>query len=287
MWPSLRIGFRTGGLLRLKIALVTFSTFLLSCDNQFKSFSNLTEDDALFYTALDAVNDGSFDDAIAACSAMTPGYADGPKVVYLCATAYAGRCGFNTTTMLGWLAPPPTAPIFNWFVQTAITSTTAQSVSDCSTAMGMLETLGVAATRSEDENLFMTLLAIQTIAVVANEYGDITEGGGTDAGFDPCDGVTDLTDANAQIVAAAFWNLNKSLDILTDTTNSYDTFYTTIDGVCTTLAGLGQNLCAEPDSVTITGNPLKGARTLLAEGAAIGLNPGVCGGGNFATCNCP
>jgi hypothetical protein len=293
MWQNFLTAFNAAKnksnrrLVKKSVQIFLLSLFLASngCDNKFTSFANKTDDTSLYYTALIDLRTASYTTAIAACTAMSAGFLSRRDVAVVCASAYAGRCGFTipqTTTRIDtYISTPPAEKLFLYFM-TLITGTTAQSLTDCSTAQSLLRGIGAAALRTSDENALMTLLSLHTISVVLNETADITDDGVVDGGFDAC---TSVNAAQAQEVGLAFWELNQSL-IALSASPFYSTLATGVSGLCTLLTGIGEDLCASATPTSMSVSELKGARSLLKEGAAVGVDQ--CGGGaSLATCNCP
>jgi hypothetical protein len=283
MWRSTRI---------VSKMMVLLLPMTLSCSgNSFEFFADLADDSALYYAAVEALNKGDYDSAIDSCTNLSSGYLNRREARMVCASAFAGRCGFEIldevtflTTYSGLGPPPP--PIFEYYYQ-QLATTTAADMSDCDSAEEILRGIGEAADRNDDENVLMTLLALHKIGVYANELADATEDNLLDGGFDAC---SDLTDAQAEDIAGAFWELNQSASSVT---NSFFTdLATAIAQVCTQLNAFNAtyNFCASatyPESPTITTNYMKGARTIIHEGVLVGV--GSCGAGvpSIANCGCP
>ena len=262
------------------------------CSNNFSSFSDKTSDESLYYEALYALDKAQYTIAINACTTMSATYlASVSKAAEVCSSAYAGRCGFSTATMASnisaYVASGPTQPLFLWFIN-KVSGTTAQNVSDCTTAESILRGIGAASSLTTDQNAYLAMLSIYTIAVVVNESADVTDDGAMDVGFDACNVGGTLTNAYAQNVGLAFWDLNASLTQIS-TNPLFSALATAIQSVCTNLqttSGGNQDLCASLTPTALSAIHLKGARSLVKEGALVGVDQ--CGGGaTFGACDCP
>lgn len=266
------------------MALVLFMN-TVSCSNRFSSFALTTDNESLLYTAKIALRDADYTAAIEACTDMPESFLAEKRVTDVCASAYAGRCGYTLTSMVAdidtYATTLPPEKLFHWFM-TQITGTTATSITDCSAAEDLLRAQGAASDRTDDQNAFMILLSIRTISVIVNETADATDDNVTDGGFDAC---TSISAAQAQALGSAFWELDKSLDELS-ANSFYSALDTAVDGLCTALSGLGEDLCGAASPEGLGTAELKGARSLIKEGAVVGVDQ--CGSdGTLATCNCP
>lgn len=277
--------------------LIVSNIFLLSCGgNSFETFADKTDDDALYYTALLAINDRSWSTAINACTEMSTGFLDKRNTRMVCASAYAGRCGFETLEMIEFVedyassGAPPTNRLLSYAIDN-LTGTTAQDLSDCKQAESFIRGIGVAANRTSDENIFLTLLEIHLLGLYANATADADEAGANDgvvdAGFNAC---TDIDSATASGFAQSYWELNKSVAAIATTNQLFDDLSTAISGVCTALNtyNTDYNLCsptAFPTSPTT--DHQNAARMIVHEGALIGVNSCNTGTNTFLDCGCP
>lgn len=263
---------------------LSFFLYSTGCSNVLSNFSNTEDDISLYYAAREYVRKALYTDALTSCALISPLYLAKPEVTDICASAYAGRCGFNLLDMVSdldtYATTPPAEKIFHWLIL-RYGGTTASSITDCGSAESLIRAQGAASLRTNDQNAFMVMLSLQTIYTVLNETADTDENNILDGGFDACA----ISAANAQVVGSAFWELDKSLDQLA-ALPLYTNLDTAVDALCTALAAIGQDLCAAASPLGLAAAELKGARSLLKEGAATGVNQ--CGGGaSVATCNCP
>ncbi len=254
----------------------------LSCSNALSTFANKTTDEALYYKASNYIDDANYAAAITACAEISVSYLLNTNVATVCASAYAGRCGFTmslTATRVATAIGATTA-VAEWYLQN-LGPFVAQNISDCKSAMLIIHNVGTAASRDNDLNAFAALLAVHTLGVAGDALGDATVDNALDGGFDSCA----LSNANADSIGLAFWELKASAAALA-TTPPFDDIDTAMTAACGVLNGLGQDLCAAADPLALSANERKGAKSILKEGSFFGVDQ--CGGGtSLATCNCP
>lgn len=290
MWLNSLIAFNRSSKFRFA-TVVAILLFSLSCSNQLEVFADKTEDDALLYDVKEGIRKGSYTIAIEACSDMSLSYSNRAEVKELCAMAYAGRCGFTVLGTLDHLAAAVAAPpVFQYYVTTIFSaaSVTAQSVSDCNAAENLLRDIGVAAARTENQNLLMALIAIRKIGLLTDSVADTAAPFTTvDGGFDACA----ITDANADLIGSAFWELDKSLDVIgAAPTSTYNALHVAVDTMCTALSTAVApvlDLCGEVNPEALSAAARNGVRTLIKEGSGFGIDQ--CGGSPplDGVCECP
>lgn len=261
----------------------------ISCSNQFTGFANRTTDESLLSSAQKHLRNADYGDAIAACSYMSDAFIADEDVAMICASAYAGRCGYSFMGMVDDLSAYATAfgldatlTLFEWYI-TQITST-AQQISDCSAAESIIRNLGAASTRTNDQNAFMTLLSLRTIALIADETADANNDGARDG--DVC---ATITAGLGQSLGSAFWELDKSLDELATnlpTNDYYPALDTIVDNFCTALLGLGKDLCGAASPLALGATELHGARSVIKEGLVLGVDQ-CTGNAPVVGCSCP
>ncbi|OFZ11059.1 MAG: hypothetical protein A2Z20_02105 [Bdellovibrionales bacterium RBG_16_40_8] len=285
MWLSLLTVFKRRLMLRTALAYLIL-IFSVSCSNALSNFANKTDDEALYYTALDGIRSADYASAIAACTSMSTSFSGEARSTNLCAAAYAGSCGYSLLTMISdldtYFTTPPPEKLFHWYLTQNLGATQTR-INDCDTAEAKIRSLGPASTRTADQNSFMVMLSIYKIGLVTTDAGDTGNDQILDVGFDAC---TSISDAQAQSIGSAFWELDKSLTAL-----SANLYYSTLAGVvgalCTALNGIGKDLCNATDQTNLSPVELDGARSLIKEGAVVGVDQTGCSGGTVATCNCP
>ena len=266
-----------------KFALfIVFSAFIISCgDNILSELSNENTDAALFEEAKLQMNKGNFTLAVAACADMSATATNNRDVAYTCASAYAGDCGLNFLNFLVAFEAYMAAPVLNvmMFLSSQNHGATATNVTSCATATNLLQSIGAAADRTSTENLLMVFTNLTTLGVMGNTFADTDDDDVRDPAYDTC---TDIVDADAAIVAEAFWEIKESAG----STGIADlaTLATTITTACGTLPG-ANDFCAQVDPDAFTLNETKGAEGLFRE------NTGSFGLGDCnnvpAACVCP
>lgn len=278
------------------VFLIALTIFNLSCGgNVLGAFANQESDEALYFSALNSLNDEDYAGAITTCTEMSDAYLTERKPAALCAAAYAGRCGFTMTSMLTDLAAKPGAtPYLKYFIGLLTYSSGADGTSrmaDCKLAQSMVRNIGAAEDRTNDENAFLVMLSIYQMGVYANALLDKSADNGTAAGGadgDACN-VADMTNAQSDDVALAFWDLDKSLDELSAIA-PFTSIDTVIDAACTLLEGqFTSTICTTTTPTTGTGANRLSIQSAFKEGSAFGVDQGACGGLDVtnAGCRCP
>lgn len=272
-----------GGVLTLTVA------FAPGCSggNFFETFASKDTDEALYRTALDAINAADYQLAIDTCDLMTPAQATTDRGLYICANAYAGACGYTLFTVATQLEGFDDTPhLFEYFMTQNNGATTAK-VTACGEALDRIGMIGTAANRTDDHNYLAILSGLTNMGVILNLYADAStnDDGIPDVGWDACDSAVDLPDADAIQFGKALWEIHRSVTVTASTLT--DPIKTVLDGVSTSIDGIDPTynfLDATADPDAFTANEKKGIRTLIKEGAVLGLS-GYCA--NFTACMCP
>lgn len=284
------------------LSFIAVLTHSVGCSNALTSFAKKDDDLSLNYQVREYIRKERYTDAIDTCALMSDEYLTEASVLELCATAYAGRCGFKLLDRVSnietYASTPPATKLFEWLT-TQIADTTAQSVSDCAAAESLISEIGAAGARSADQNALMVLLSLQTISTAVKVAGDVNNDEALDAGFDDMCDAGDLSAGYAQIIGSAFWQLDKSLDALS-TNTFYTDLDTAVDALCAALDVLAggdgtqdavndNGLCYATSPATLNAARILNARSLIAEGAVVGIDHTGCGGGTIADpgCFCP
>ena len=271
MWQNFRIAFSV---------CVSLS---MGCTNNFETFANKTSDEAKIFDVREDIRKGRYSDAITTCAGMSATLSAQRDVKRLCATAYAGSCGFNFLTVVSNFDAWTGTPDLFLYLMTLVGNKTAANLTDCDTAETTLRSIGTAANRTSDENVFMLLLSLYKVSVALDVVGDTNDDDALDGGFDAC---TTINAANAQSIGSALWELDKSLDELASDP-TYTDVDTAMDLHCTLLVAQGIDLCAASDPTALNATELDGARATIKEGAAFGVDQ--CGADTpvSAGCKCP
>lgn len=254
--------------------------------NLFKSFASTDSDESLYRTTLDAINDGNYQDAIDACALMSTDFAASDKGLYVCASAYAGLCGYSLFTVVNQLSSFSGSPLLFEYFMEQNNGATAAKVTACGQALTKIRAIGTAANRTDDHNYLAILSGLTNMGVILNLYADAStnDDGTPDVGWDACDSATDFLDADAVQFGKALWEIYRSVEATASTLT--DPIKTALDTVSTGIDAIDPTynfLKAAADPAAFTANQKKGIRTLIKEGMALGL--GYCA--NFAVCMCP
>lgn len=285
MFSNMRIAFKFMPVRQIHqlMLMLSFLSYSVGCSNALSSFANKTTDPALYYSVLEAVREAQYSTAISYCGDFSDTYLERTDVITLCASAYAGRCGFSTLDMATFLSNyPATTPKLFPYLLTLIPNATATSSDDCNSAVALLRTIGVASDRTADENAFMVLLALHTVTKVLKESGDANNDDVIDVAYSTC---SNITAGQAQKAGLAFYELDKSLDELS-TNSLYGAIDVIVDALCTALTGLAEDLCAAASPGALSAAERKGIMSVLHEGAVVGIDQNV-DGATIATSNCP
>jgi hypothetical protein len=286
----------------LRRTLIALSALSLSCSNALSNFADKGDDQALYYEVLEHIRQSRFSAAIDTCAEMSTEFVETPKVLQLCAEAYAGRCGFRILDMVNdldtYLTTTPSEKLFHWLM-TKVGTTTAAQATDCESAMSLLYTIGTASLRTRDQNALMVMLSLHSIAATLDVAGDRNtdtplddDDGVLDPGFDDACGA-DLTNEQAEQIGAAFWHLKMSVYVLAASGEPYATLDTSTDALCTAMdwlaGGAGDGLCGATSPSALNAVRLLNARSLIAEGSVVGVDQAGCNGGTIVDpgCNCP
>lgn len=269
----------------LKATLVVAIAFASGCggSNLFKTFAATDSDESLYRTVLDSLNDGNYQNAIDACDLMSPSMATSSRGLYVCANAYAGQCGYTLFTVVNqYEAYAGTPLLFEYFMEQNNGATNAK-ITACGTALSKIRSIGSASARSSDQNYLAILSGLTHAGVILNTLADTDDDATPDPSWDSCNN-TDFPDATARQFGQALWEMYRSSEATQSTLT--DPIKTALDAVSTGIDAVDTTynfLKATADPSAFTANEVKGVRTLVKEGMALGLD--YCA--NFAVCKCP
>lgn len=268
-----------------KYFLFMIAIAVTSCsDNILKEFGNKDTDEALFYSATQNVDSGDYTAALADIARMSTTYAATRDVLYLQASAYAGRCGYNQMTALDNLSGISGNLMFYMMQQYG--GATASQVTDCIAAEDALQSIGVAADRTNKENMFMAMLSLAKMGTILAFNADTNDDNVLDGGFDACAGGS-ISDLHAQHVGISFAEFILSFTAVGSAIGGGS--LTVLNQACTDLGTLGAqyNICDDLNPSDYDADETLATRTIIHEGDALGL--GSCGAGtpNVANCLCP
>lgn len=269
----------------LKATLVVAVAFASGCggSNLFETFAATDSDEALYRTVLDSLNDSQYQKAIDACDLMSPTMASSGRGLYVCASAYAGQCGYTLFTVVDQFTAYGGSPLlFEYFMEQNNGATNAK-VTACGTALAKIRSIGAAASRTSDQNYLAILSGLTHMGVILNTIADTNDDGTPDPAFDSCD-PTDFPDATARQYGQALWEMYRSTEATQSTLT--DPIKTALDGVSAGIDVVDPTynfLKVTANPASFTANEVKGVRTLVKEGMVLGLD--YCA--NFAVCMCP
>ena len=275
-------------LLRSLLMMLILSCMNLSCGgNVLTSFGDRTTDDAILVDIKNYRNAGDYTSAISKFSELSAAATALQENQFLMANIYSESCGLDFLSMTEVLASASSSRLFP-LVMGEMAGSTAMGVSHCIDAETIMYSMDSSFTLSAGEYLFMTFLGLAKIGAILNLNADTDSDGSRDVGFDACDSV-DFPDTYAQHVATAFTLLQTGLVGMAASGDSSGADAATIvTAACTALGSLGPSFdfCGETDSTNITGDKLKGVRSLVKEDNDIGIGDDGCSG-DITTCNCP
>lgn len=266
----------------------------LSCSvNILENFADKNSDEAKFIDAKKLMNDRDYDGAIDKLDETTSSFQNERKVISLRASAYAGRCGMEFVPFAEALGNLGTTRLFNMLAQYYAVATPTDWA-DCITAENLLESLGVATARTNDENILMVLISFAKIGNILSFYTDTNDDGSPEAGYtaDACNtsgtqtADAGLTDADQREVGSGMTLAIEALSEVSGTIDLGADSLTDVSGACTTLAGINPSydFCSITDPTLFTADHLQAIRSLIREDSSIGVGSCV---GDVSACLCP
>ena len=275
----------------LYFGIVLAILFSIGCStNILESFADTQSDEALLFRAKTKINSGDYDTALTYFTSMSAEFLTRRDVIAVRASAYAGKCGLNFLSLVNGLSNMGSTRLFVLLMQqyTGGTTTTRDA---CITAETLMQTISTSyASRTSDENLFLSLIDLTKMGNVFARLADANSDDALDAGFDACDG-TDLPDADVREIGTAINLMRTSLSGVSGTT--FGSFASSVNSICASWPGgmlASYNFCVDGSNnaiftgSTFTANQLKGIRSLVNENSAVGL--GSCTG-DITACACP
>ncbi len=263
-----------------------------SCSvNILENFADKNSNEALYYDALELINDGDYTGALEKIALMTASYTANREVITLKASAYAGICGLNFLSFVEALKNIGSTRLFP-FLLSAFTGGTAAKIDACLAAEDLVESIGTLSERSSDENMFLVLISFAKIGNVLSLYADSDSNGTVDAAYAPCNSgasrvAGDLYDPDVQQLGTGITLAIANIAAVTSGVDLGDASLTSISSACTTLAGVNAayDFCSITDPASLTANHLKGIRSILKEDSVVGLGSDCTG--DVSACFCP
>jgi hypothetical protein len=261
------------------VMVLSLSSASCGSSNMLESFSNTEDDPSLYAAALKYINTNYYGDAVEACETMSATYRTG-TARFVCASAYAGRCGYTMTsvaTLLGGYNPTTNpVKVLRFLLQSYPTGTTSQRA-DCETASVLLRTGGAAADRTDDENFMMILMSLTHLGVAMNSLADLDNDNVIDVGFDQCDSAVDFTNTAVSEVGRAFWDIYQSaLAINSTLTTQLVTAMGAMNLALNTYNATYNFIAPAANPNSYTAAQRAGIRAMVAEDSLAGLDLGTC-----------
>lgn len=222
----------------------------LACSqNYLQDMSSISPDEENYEKAMDALNDESYDAAIAIVNnQITPVGQTVPKVRELLASAYAGKCGLNfldyTKKLTEQTSGSAMSNLMMPFVQVAV------DPPSCRTALETMELIGPTAARTNNQNIFTSITGMVLVGTALRGYADLAPvlGDGA-ADINLC---TDFTDAQVDDIIIGFGFFNKNFSAVTSTMiGSYSSFALgDVVTMCNNAAGAAACQITNPADIT-------------------------------------
>lgn len=223
----------------LKIVLLLVLSFALpSCNmNVYKDASNKKSEAALIEESIKQLDKKEYDKAIEILTTQlsTDKQAE-PKVIRLTAEAYAGKCGLDAVEYLNNIQNNTSSAFFALFYQPTLGISVQPA--ECATATNKRIQIGELNSRSQSDNIFLTILSMFRIGANIQAAVDTSPANG--------DGVLDssvctMTDSQVNQVILSFGFLIENFAAVSSglvgsgTLASINEIVTTINTVCTPL----------------------------------------------------
>lgn len=262
-------------ILLMSLALTT------SCGepNLLTEFSQTDSDEALYFEAKKQIDNLQWDTAIDIIeNQMGSAYAARVDVKETLAGAYAGKCGFTFIDIVTGLSNSPSANLFPFFMSIFAGQTLTPSA--CDQAISIISSLGNASQRSQDQNLFLTILGIARIGTTLGAKLDPTADGVADGVYStdynvchnysggaatdgyglplpapqpPAEPARSITDAEAKRVASGIGMIFENMAALGSVLSGDNATLTSLQETltdCEAIAGVGNCTATSVDAVS-------------------------------------
>ncbi|MFM6929600.1 MAG: hypothetical protein ACKOX6_14115 [Bdellovibrio sp.] len=165
---------------KLLFILILSLGLTTSCDksNVLTEYSQTDSDEALYINAkkkMDALQWQAAIDIIE--NDISSGFRTRRDVKNSLAGAYAGKCGVTFFDLVDGLTNSPSPKIFPYFM--GIFAGVTLNTASCDTAIQIMQSLGTAAQRTNDENLYLALLGLTRIGTTLSAKLDQSPSNGT------------------------------------------------------------------------------------------------------------
>lgn len=165
---------------KLLFSLILSLGLTTSCDksNVLTEYSQTDSDAALYIDAKKKMDDLQWAAAISIIeNDMSSGYRSRRDVQNSLAGAYAGKCGVTFFDLIDGLTNSPSPQIFPYFM--GIFAGVTLDTASCDTAIQIMQGLGTAAQRTNDENLYLALLGLTRIGTTLSAKFDQSPSNGS------------------------------------------------------------------------------------------------------------
>lgn len=284
-----------------RVALVTAVALSnVTCSvNILENFADKNTNNAYIVDATKLINSGDYDAALEKLNLITGAAANDRKVKSLKASAYAGKCGLVFLPFVEALAAMGTTRLFPFLNSAFRAGTTTTKIDSCTTAEGLIESIGTTAERTSDENMLLVLVAFAKMGNILSYYADEADGlqdGTVGGAYNVCTigGARTLGGNIPSVdIDELVWSTVSAINNITAVTADVDlgdASLASISSACSSLP-LAYNFCSITSRSDITADFRKGMRSLLIENSAVGLGLsaggfGVCPG-DLSSCVCP
>jgi len=284
---------------------LVISLFFLGCTvNILEEFSKKNTDEAIMGEITVLTDANNYTGALALFSTLSAAYLALRTTQFEKARIEASICGVNFFSMVETLGIDLAAS--KGLIQSLMeqfTTSTQTEIDACVAAETTLKGIGVASARTDEENWLMTFVSFGKIGAVVSFEADTDLNNVIDPAYNYC---STPTDAHIDEVVTAFYNLDKSLEELVNSSGGSSAFAVLLGALITTVSPVGlcatillaDGSCTHSTTATVDAAARKGAKAAIgsdeviaASGIFLGINDiGDCGGtAQFSDCRvaCP
>lgn len=255
---------------------LTISLFLTSCggdSNALTATANLTTDEARYLTAVKKIDSGEYQTAIdIIVNQISAVYKEKIEVKESLMGAYAGKCGISITGLIQGLGT------FSGSVFSFSLSPFAGTIVDpsaCDSAIAVLQSIGSAATRNENQNVYGAILGLAKIGVNLHSTFDQESSGlgngVVDATWNSCTAAATstagkLTDAEVKKIITGMGLIFENITALSSVIGATNAGVSSLDAAktqCTATAGAVCTVTSET-SVILTPAVVRLYRRMIA-----------------------
>lgn len=230
--------------LRMVTIVMLVLSITTSCGkpNILTDYSVTTSDEALYLNAKTKMDNSDWDGAIAILtSSLSATYQARNDVKESLMHAYGGKCGISFLNLINSLKNVSSTKMFEFALQIYVGSTV--DLTACDNAYTTLVSLGTAATRTNDQNLFAAILGLTRMSATLHAKMDTDlaglGNGVVDAGWDSCavsSAVNRLSDAEMDRIVSGLGLIFENIAALGNalTSGSAGTAFTAAKTLCET-----------------------------------------------------